>query len=180
MKNLKQNIIILAIIGFIVLFVLLKNDFNEITNQIYNINLWWFLLACVLMLGYFLFRAIQMHDLINLTNKKYSFRKSLGMVIIGQFFANVTPSSLGAQPAQIYFLKKDKIKISQGTKIVLQYNVIYQIALLIISFITIILAYQLNTFKEMNTIFGFEELVIISFFIHVIVLIILLSVTFSK
>lgn len=180
MKNIKTNIIILTFIFAIVLIISLKDDFNEIINQIYNINFWWFILACILMFLYFLLRAFQMHDLIKMNKENYPFIKSLKLVITGQFFANITPSSLGAQPVQVYFLKKDKISISNGTKIILQYNVSYQIALLIISFITIILAYKLNIFKNVDSIFGITELVVMAFCIHFTVLIVLLSLSFSK
>lgn len=180
MKNLKTNIIILVVICAIVLYISLKDDFEEILTQIYSINLWWFLLACVLMMLYFIFRAFEMKNLVRTVDKKYPFRKALGIVVIGQYFANITPSSLGAQPSQIYFLSKDKIKGTQGTRIVIKYNVTYQIALIIISFITILLAYYFNIFADLSSSIALKKLTILSFLIHVSVLAVLLGVNFSK
>lgn len=180
MKNFKTNIIFLVIICLVVLYVSLKDDFGTIVAQIYEINFWWFLLACGLMFLYFVFRAFEMHDLVKLVDKGYSYRKALGIVIIGQFFANITPSSLGTQPAQIYFLNKDKVKASDGTRIVIQYNFTYQLAMLIITVITIILASIYNIFDSISAGLLLKELVIISLIIHLVVLLILLIVNYSK
>ena len=180
MNKMKANIIALIVICFIVLYISLKDDFNEVVKQIYSVNIGWFVFACFLMFMFFIFRALELHDLVKSVDSKYSFKKALGIVVIGQFFASVTPSSFGAQPAQIFFLNKERIRASHATRIIMQYSATYQIALLIISFITILLAYQFNIFSNMAAGFSFKELVVVSFLIHFVVLMFLLGVNFSK
>lgn len=180
MKNLKTNIIVLILFGLAVLYFSLKDDFGNIMSQIYEINFWWFLLACFMMFMYFVFRAFEMQDLVRLVDKDYPYRKALGIAVMGQFFANITPSSLGTQPAQIYFLNKDKIKASDGTRIVIQYNVTYQIAMIVISLMAIWLVYQYGIFDDLKTTLALKELVVLSLLIHVGVLIVLLVVNYAK
>ena len=56
--NFKSNFIILALITIIVVFMALKDDFNDILNILMQVNIWWIIIAIFLVIAYWGFRAV--------------------------------------------------------------------------------------------------------------------------
>jgi len=176
-KKYKLNIIIIAIIFLIVLYLSLKDDFYDIINVITNINLFWFLLAILILFIHWLLRTQSLYILIKQINSKYNFLETLNIMLVTNFFNDITPFSSGGQPFQVYYLNKRGMKISTATNLVIENSILYQVALVIFSIIAIIFNYKFNIIPQDSLL---KNMVILGFVISVAVICLLLFISFGK
>jgi uncharacterized protein (TIRG00374 family) len=98
----KLNIVLLIVVTLLVLYFSLKDNFNEIINQIANMNLWYLLIAFLLLFIFYIFKSLSMYLFCRKINKDFKFRESIQLILRTQFFNAVTPFATGGQPYQIY------------------------------------------------------------------------------
>lgn len=176
MKN-KRNLILLLLATFTVLYFMLRKDFTNIMHQIVNINVSWLLLAIFFLLGYWFLRSVILHDIIITFEKKYTYKKSLRLQVLTQFFNAITPFASGGQPFQVYTLKKDGISYNDGTNIIVQEFIIYQLSVVILGLFAIIYNYYFHLFPEVEIL---ESLVAIGFIINSSIIILLFALAYIK
>lgn len=177
MKNKRFNYYILLLFTLLVLVFTLKDDFSNIYNNIINLNKWWLLYSIFVIFGYWFFKALIIKIYTNYYNKGFSFKKSFKLEMETLFFNGITPFSSGGQPFQVWSLKKEGIKLSDGTNIVFITSFIHQFALFIISIVSITINIHLNLFTVNSNV---KYLSIIGFVINVIFMISLLILMFNK
>jgi len=97
-----------------------KDDFDTIIYQIFTIDIKFLILSFLLIFAYYFLRTIVLNDIITKFKRNYSFKETFKLTLKTQFFNGVTPFSSGGQPFQVYILKKDGIKVSNATNIVVQ------------------------------------------------------------
>lgn len=171
------NFFLLLIITSIVLYFSLKDDFNTIINEIFNMNPIWLLVSVLLLICYWLFKSIVTHRLIIKFNKEYSLKKAIRLMLITNFFNAITPFASGGQPFEIYSLNKDKVKVTDASNIVIQNFIVYQIALVILGIIAILYNYFFDLFKDNSVL---KNLVTLGFIINFLVIVVLFILTFAK
>jgi hypothetical protein len=176
LKN-KLNIILLILVTIIVLYISLKDDFQDVIIGITKINIFWIVIALIFIFGYYFLRALSLHNFVKKFKEDIEFKKILKIVFITQFFDGITPSSSGGQPYQIYAFKKEKIEITDATTIVIQNFIVYQIALILLGFIAVISNKYLNLFETVGPI---KNLILLGFILNVIVIIALFTLALTK
>lgn len=147
MKSFKKNTIILLVISTLFIFFLVKDNFIETVRIIRNANMWWIILAFLIFYLYVFVEAILMYLIVLEYKKDYKFKETLKLIIMTKFFNGITPFSSGGQPLQVYELKKDGIKTSDGTNIIVESFLIFQFTILLLGIITIILNSVFNIYK---------------------------------
>lgn len=177
MKSLKKNSIILLIITVIVLICVLKDDFPSIIETLASANLFWILVALLCFFVSLGFEAKAYQEIIQGYQYDYTFMKSYKMLLITKFFNGITPFSSGGQPMQIYMLKKDGIRLTKATNIIIQNFIIYQAALVLFGIIAIITNYCLKIFTEVTLL---KQLVTVGFLINTLVMVGLIIISFSS
>ena len=123
------NIILLVAVTGLVLYFSLKDNYQMILHEIFTMNVWWLLIGALLVLACYYLRSVSLHILIRKFSNKYSFKKAFKLTLTTQFLNGVTPFATGGQPFQVYILKKDGIRLGDGTNIIMQNFIVYQIAL---------------------------------------------------
>lgn len=125
MKNLKKNSILLIFITLLVLFFVLKDDFNSVMGLLGGVNIIWLLIAIIAEFLFIFFEALAFNQIILSYNEDYSLLKSFKLLVITKFFNGITPFASGGQPMQIYLMKKDGIRMAKSTNIIMQnfYNI---------------------------------------------------------
>ena len=177
MKNKKRNYIIILILSALVLYLALKDNFSEKIHYMLSFDIKWLILSFMLMLIYWLFKACAIHYYIKKIDNKYTLSKAIHLILTTQFFHSITPFATGGQPWQIYKLKKEGLSLGEGTNIVIQDFIAYQIALVLLGIIAVISNYFLNIIpNDGNMIY----LVTVGFTINIFVIIMLFLVAFSK
>ena len=176
MKNIKLKSMIIFVITAIILYILLKDNFSLILSEITSINIVFFVIACLLFVIYFLIDNTALFILTRMYNKDIKISNIFKLGIETKFFNGITPLASGGQPWQVYRLRKYNINYVDGTSIVSQNYLLFQIAMLIITSLCLIAFHFFgvlsNSFLYIITIFGF--------LINLFVLAFLLLIGFCK
>ena len=177
-KNNILNYIGLIVLTILVLYFSLRNDFNNIVNEIVNINPLFLLLALFLIFSYWFFRAVVLRNFVLKFNPNFKMFDAFRIHISTVFFDQVTPFASGGQPYEIYKLSKDeKIPVSASANIVFQTFIVYQIAFLTSS----LLAFTYNfIFKLYPANSLLRWLVTIGFIINFLVGLIMFLIAFLE
>ena len=173
----KFNVFILILITALVLYFSLKDNFNETITQIFTMNIWYLVIAFLLLIIFWIFRTYPMYSFCKKINKNFKYKEAFQLTLRTQFFNAVTPFATGGQPYQIYYLKQAGIDYASSTSIVLQNFIVYQIALVILGLIALFSNQIFNIFK--NDLF-LQRLITLGFIINTLVIVIMFVVAFSK
>ena len=175
MKNKKFNIILLLFALALVLYFTLKDNLSGVIKELSNINIFVFIIAILVYMLSLVFKSISLHIFIkeNDETKRYKFKNTFALTLIGQFLNGITPFQSGGQPFQIYLLKKDGFRISDSSCAMIKDFISYQIALIIMGVLALIINFKLK-------LVGLSWLIFIGFIINIIVLIILFLSVFAK
>lgn len=177
MKNFKKNTIIIFLLTILVLYFLLKDDFNSIMHELVHVNHLWILVAVFSFLAYLLFKAESLRIVAVKNYKDFTLKKSFLQVLIVTFFNGVTPFQTGGQPMQIYMLKKNNLSVSKASNIVIQEFIFYQVALVLLGLVAVVLNYFCHFFPKVHLL---QVLVVFGFIFNVIVVLGLLLVSFNR
>ena len=99
------------------------------------------------------------------------------MLLITKFFNGITPFSTGGQPMQIYMLKKDGVRITKATNIIIQNFIIYQAALVLFGIFAVLVNHFNPMFQEVNLL---KKLVTLGFIANTLVMVGLIIISFSS
>ena len=167
MKKYKINIIILICVSLLIMFLIMKDNFNEIMDNLLNANIFYLFLALIFMILSVLFQSFSMHLYLKELDKNYKFKDTFILMFSALFFNVITPFSSGGQPFQIHLFNKQGIKISESTNALLQNFLSYQLALITLGTIAIIINHFIEAIPNTSLL---RHIVIIGFIVNVIVL----------
>ena len=173
----KINIIVLIFITILVLFFSLKDNFKETVNQILTMNIWFLLIAFLLLIVFWIFRSYPMYTFCKKINKDFKFRQSFQLTLRTQFFNAITPFATGGQPYQIFYLKQCGIDYASSTSVVLENFIVYQIALVSLGLIALFSNKIFHIFSKVQFL---EQLIALGFIINTLVIVVMFVVAFSK
>lgn len=126
----------------------------------------WLLLAAVVMIASWLVESGVLYKFAIELAHPISYRVAFRATMVVQFFNNITPSSSGGQPMQIWSLWRDGMPVGESTTIQLGKYLIYQSTLMLCSIVALIL-----DFGELSANVGaWRWLFIVSFLIQVVIL----------
>ncbi|MDD3241267.1 MAG: lysylphosphatidylglycerol synthase transmembrane domain-containing protein [Bacilli bacterium] len=176
MKNTKRNGIILLLVTFLVMYFLLKDSFGDVVKLLSSANILFIFFAVGSLIMSILFETLCFKSIINEYKDDFSFNKILKLVIATKFFNGITPFSTGGQPMQVYMLKKDGLRMSKSTNIIIQNFILYQAALVIYG----IIAFLINLkFKLIVNAIILQKLIVLGFVVNTLVMVVLIMVSFG-
>ncbi len=178
MKKLKHNAIFLVLLTGIILFFLLKDNFEEIVHTLSKMNPFWIIIAALAMILYLLLKSWVLYLTVNQEEKHYTFLRSWKHNIIAQFFNGVTPFSTGGQPMEIYMLHKHgKTSYPMATNMILETFIFYQTALVLFGIVAVILNSTFHFFAQTSFL---SRLILLGFTINTLVAVALFLIMFAK
>lgn len=175
-KNIKKNTYIILIITIIVMYFVLRSDFNNIITTLLKVDIKYIILAIIAFFLSLVFKAYISYKTVD-DKEKYSLLEAIKHNVIIQFFNGVTPFSTGGQPMEIYMLTKHKINANRGTMITLQNFIFYQIALVLFGLGAVIYNSIYDIFPKVSIL---RELVLIGFIVNTLVAVAIILVSISK
>ena len=107
-------------------------EFSEILSDLHMADVRWLGAGLVLAFMFVAGESAIIHYMLRILGQKTYFLKCLKYSFIGFFFSYITPSSSGGQPAQMYYMKKDGIKIGFSTLIMLLITIAYKAVLVLL------------------------------------------------
>jgi len=178
MEKIKKNVILLLIIGFLILALVLKDDFYGIIDVLLNANKGYIVIGIMIFIIGDLFKSISITNIIKEQKKEYKYKNGFLLVLETNFFNGITPFSLGGQPFQLYTLKKkNKIDYVTGANVLFKDFYTYQMALVILSTICLCLGYRYSVLIFSN---GMKQLILIGFAVNFIISLFLIYLPYSK
>ncbi len=141
----KRNILLIILVGIIVLFFALKDDFDEIMNLLLNSNKLYIIISLIFVFISDVFKSISLKKIVVNSGYSFTFKKALSLMITANFFNGITPFSLGGQPFELFVLKKeDNIGYVDGTNILFKDFYTYQMAFILLGAICYICSSLFN------------------------------------
>lgn len=174
-KIVNSILVILSII-ILVTYISLIDGPDKIIHVFLSANHIFICLGVAFMILYWYLEGHVTNKAVSLYGSKLSFKQSAKNCMIGQFFNNITPSSTGGQPMQVYYMSKCGISVGSSSGGLLIRFIIYQISLTIISIIVLIFKY--NEFS--SHVQSFSILMIFGFILNTSITLILLLIGFNK
>ena len=175
--NIVINIFVILVVLSIVLYFSLKDDYENIINSIFNMDIRFFILAVILFCFYRILVGFSNYNLVRANGEKISIFKAIQISFIILFFNVVTPFAGGGQPMQIYYLHNEKIGVTKATNITLQNFIVYQISLILVGIFALLDNYFFGLFPNNSLI---KRLVILGFVINLLVLVVTYILSFGK
>lgn len=172
-----ESFLLIFLFTAIVLYFSLKDNYEEIIKQIVHINKSYLVLAFLLIIVYWIFKAIVMRVSTRKFKEDFTFTSAFRLVVETNFFHAVTPFSSGGQPYEIYALTKYKLKVTEATNVSIQNFIVYQIALVFLGTTAVICNAFLHIFPN-NRFLGY--LVAVGFIANLAVIILLFVISFTK
>lgn len=177
LQSQKFQTFFLFVLTIIVLFFLLKDNFSQVMNELFKMNIYWVLITALLIFGFWIFKAIGTNIIVKQIKPNFKLQDSIKIGLVAQFFNSITPFALGGHPMQVHMFRKYEISITNGTNITIQNFIVYQIAVVIIQIISIILAFYTNLFGNNYLI---QILVIGGLVLDFFIIVVLFILAFSK
>ena len=177
MKKYKLNVVILVLVSLLIMYFIMKDNFNEIVDNLMHTNVLFLLVAFILVILNVIFQSFSMHLYLKEIDGNYKFKDTVVLMLSALFFNAITPFSSGGQPFQIYLLNKQGIKITESTNALLQNFLSYQTALTILGTLAIIANSFLLIIPSTSLL---KQIVIIGFVVNVLVLGILIFLSKAK
>lgn len=152
------------------------NSLSSIFNIIKSSSPIYIILGLSMMLIYIGCEALNIFVFMKDFKTNLSIRRSIEYSFVGFYFSAITPSSTGGQPAQVYYMAKDNVNISQSSITLLTMTMIYQIVLLGYGLIMYIFNYSFI----MENIHCISFLIIYGAIANALILLALAMMIFSK
>ena len=140
-KNLKYvlNIAFIVLIGYLTFRLLFgKQEFSDIIRDLHLADKRWLVLGVAFVFFFVAGESVIIKYMLHLFKQDIPFPRCLKYSFIGFFFSCITPSSSGGQPAQMYYMKKDDIKLGYSTLVMLVITVAYKAVLVILGVLFLI------------------------------------------
>ena len=175
-ESIKKNTILLLLITIVVLYLVLKDNLDNIAKSFRNIDLKFILIAIILYYISVCIRGFVNYLIVN-DKKKLSIKEAIKHNLIIQFFNGITPFSTGGEPMEIYMLTEHNISLPKATNYSVQSFLFYQVSLVTCGVIAVVYNYIFHIFPKIQIL---QKLVLLGFIINIIVITILLLVSTSK
>ena len=143
-KMIRNLIFFILLIIFTFWFIFKDQDINELIKTIQSVNIGYVLIGAFFMFMTYIMEAYNVRSvLVALGERKIPILKALKFTWIGFFFSAITPAATGGQPVEVYYMNKERIKVSNGTMAMLLQLCGFQISTILISIICAILNFDM-------------------------------------
>lgn len=136
-------------IGFIVLICWLTfrllfsgQEFSSILDDLHNADPKWLAVGLLCAFMFVAGESSIIYYMLRVLGQKTKFFRCLKYSFVGFFFSYITPSASGGQPVQMYYMKKDGVKIGFSTLIMLLITIAYKAVLVIMGLVFLIFNYS--------------------------------------
>lgn len=132
------KLLILLVLSFGMIFIIYKKtDSKNLKQEFLSMNKIYILYAMIFFILYRLMEAISLHKLLRDMGESVKFRHCANYAILGYFFSQITPTSGGGQPAQLYFMLRDGIKADKALSALVPFNIMFHVALLFVGVVSL-------------------------------------------
>ncbi|MBP8640621.1 MAG: flippase-like domain-containing protein [Oscillospiraceae bacterium] len=167
-------LVVLIALTFYVIFK--DTSIKEIWGLLKNVRMSFVYAGILAMLGFILFQGLVIGLSAQCLKTRLTPWQMLQYSFVSFFYSGITPSSVGGQPMQFYYMCRDRISPSKATLVLFVTNMTYQIVILVLGLIMF--------FAKLKFILSVNSAIVILFFlglsVNLAILLILIGVMFSE
>ncbi len=176
-KKIKLYLVLVFILFVFVLYFSLKDNYIAIINILAKVNIFYLFIGILLVFLSKYLIGITLYYLAKKEKKDTSLKKMIQIALIYPFFAGITPSSIGGESFEIFYLKDTGIPYGKSSNIAIQKFILYQLSLVIVNFIAVFL----NLFTGIVPNTGFvTSSVTLNFIVNIVILVFLFLLAYNK
>ena len=176
-KTNKIYLIICGIAFIVMVCVLMSEGVDNILNALAQLNPLFLLIAIGCMVVYWLGEGVGLHLAAKSLDEKTTFRTTMLVTMIGQYFNCITPFASGGQPMQVYTYYQKGVSLGSAMTALLSRFIVYQFTLTLYS--VVFLIFKLPMFTE-GDLKPLTFLVIVGFVINTFVIVLLFMLAFFR
>ncbi len=124
-KNILNVIFLMLVFGLTIYGIFHGQDLGQVLSYIKKCDVRYWLVAIVFVIFFVESESVIIYYMMRNVGQKVNFLHCILYSFVGFFFSCITPSATGGQPAQIYYMKKDKISIPMATVILMIVTITY-------------------------------------------------------
>lgn len=138
-KLLLNSLFLVIVLSVTVYYVFRGQDISRLFEAIENADARYWLLAIICVIFFIGSESIIIYYMMYSVKQRVKLMHCFLYSFVGFFVSCITPSASGGQPAQIYFMKKDKIPIPIATLILMIVTIAYKFVLVIIGALVLLI-----------------------------------------
>jgi uncharacterized protein (TIRG00374 family) len=141
-KNIVSGAIFLLLAGLTFYAIFHGNDMNAVAAAAGQMNPIYLLLAILSSVFFICAEGMIIWYLMYAVDKRAKILTCMRYSFIGFFFSGITPSASGGQPAQIYYMNKEGMKLSECTVVLMTVATLYKFVLAVIGLLILLFAHR--------------------------------------
>lgn len=131
-KSIFQIAFLVVLMAFTFFMLFKDQELGTIWETILRVKKRYIWLGIGLVIIYVCSESVIIHYMMHSLNKKVPLRQCIKYSFIGFFYSCITPSATGGQPAQIYYMSKDKIEVPVSTLVLMIVTITYKFVLVVV------------------------------------------------
>lgn len=135
-------IILLGLTGYA---VLRGKELPELMEVLHTVSPVYYVAGFVFVIAFVCCESYIIYRMLKVLNYKVPKRNCIKYSFVGFFFSCITPSATGGQPAQLYYMNRDKVDISVGTVILMIVTILYKFVLVFLGILIFLFRHFLIT-----------------------------------
>lgn len=176
-KKIKLYLILVFALFIFVLYFSLKDNYMAIINTLADVKIIYLLVGIFFVFASKYLIGITLHFLAKKEKRDASLSKMVQIALIYPFFAGITPSSVGGESFEIFYLKQTGIPYGKASNIAIQKFILYQISLVIVNFIAVIFNLFINIVPDTSLV---GSSVTLNFIVNIVILGFLFLLAYNK
>lgn len=126
------NVIVIVVLFIATFYYIFRDqDFCDVVEFISEANNFYIFLSMLMVFLFVSGEAVIIHYLMNSLSRAIKMLSCIKYSFIGFFFSYITPGASGGQPAQMYYMSKDGVGISDSSLVLMVVTIAYKAVLII-------------------------------------------------
>ena len=139
-RNVFNVVFLVLVFGLTMYGVFRGEDYHAVIEGLKQTDLAILIVPCiVLVLAFVMLESVIIKYIFNTLGDKPRLTRCFLYSFVGFFFSLITPSASGGQPAQLIFMRKDKLSIAHSTLVLILVTIGYKLVLVVLGGVTLII-----------------------------------------
>ncbi len=134
-KQIIEILFLVVLIGVTFYCYMRGYSFDNLWTVLKNANVFYLTAGVSMMLLFICCEAVNIHLIMKTLGQNIPLHRCIQYSGIGFYFSSITPSASGGQPAQIYYMRKDKISVPMSSLTIFYIVFVYQISMILIGIV---------------------------------------------
>lgn len=137
-KGILNTIFLAAVFTITIYWIFHGQDLGELLAYIKSADIRYWIAAVCCVIFFIASESVIIFYMMHTIKQRISMLHCLLYSFVGFFFSCITPASAGGQPAQIYYMRRDKIPVPVSTLVLMIVTITYKMVLVLIGFAVVI------------------------------------------